>query len=206
MPPVISKKRGAWVVYGTIALGIAVGVIGYWALLPNIQQQVGTATRMTPIAENSSSVSTETTQSLTTVSPSTQAQEPDAPQPAIPIQSDEMSEEPELSKAEILGYGWVLKTRCGSIPDVEWWKYKTHDVMANYVVRKKSGDWGAFVNGLVVRLAKLHDVAERNSSVVTTGGVTLKDEQLNIYIQQFTQRLAVARCLAAEARAAAEKG
>ena len=106
------------------------------------------------------------------------------------------------TKAEILGYGWVLETKCGPIPSVDWWKYDTHESIANYVERKKSGDWETFVESLRVRLIKLQDIADRNSAVVTKSEVVLLDEDPLAYISKFAQRLDVVRCLADEAKLA----
>ena len=106
------------------------------------------------------------------------------------------------SRAEILGYGWVLKTKCAKIPDVKWWKFLTHEAIAGYVMRKHSGDWNPYVEIWIRRLANLQDIAGRNSIAVTRTGVKLKGEQLAKYIEQTSQRLMVIRCLAAEAMVA----
>jgi CheY-like chemotaxis protein len=122
------------------------------------------------------------------------------PRPAAPPAEPE--EETIRSKAEILGYGWVLNSKCGRIPEVEWWQFRTHEAIANYVMRKHSGDWKPYLKTWIKRLVKLQDIAERNSSAVTRTGVVLKDKKLATYIAQTSRRIGVVRCLAAEAKAA----
>ena len=229
-PPKVTRKRDRWNVYGLVLFAMAIGAVGYWVALPTFQEQENAKIEMTTDVDNTPSSPVEETSSLTVekmptavpdVAPSTptvsttepvtikadsQVKEVAPVQANELFQSDEGSEEPELSKAEILGYGWVLASKCGPIPEVKWWKQNTHEIMANYVVRRQAGDWEAYLDGLVIRLAKLYDVADRKSSVVTTTGVTLRGDKLETYIQQFAQRLAVARCLASEASAAARNG
>ena len=103
--------------------------------------------------------------------------------------------------AEVLGYGWVLKTKCGPIPDVEWWKFRTHEDIAGYVTRKHKGDWKAYIEVWTIRLVKLQDIYLRGSSAVVTTGQVLKGPLLQDYVKQMRDRLSVIRCLGAEAAA-----
>ncbi len=105
------------------------------------------------------------------------------------------------SMAEVLGYGWVLKTKCGPIPDVKWWKFRTRENIAGYVTRQHKGDWKAYIEIWTVRLVKLQDIYQRGSTAITTTGLALKGPELKVYIEQMRERLSVTRCLAAEAAA-----
>lgn len=180
VPPVTKAKRGTGMVFSVIVLLLAAGAGVYWVLTPNPQEQAEV-----PMASTST--------------PATTSAPPSQPTSAV---EKKMYEGTIRSKAEILGYGWVLKTKCDPIPDVKWWKFRTHESIAGYVMRKHSGDWKPYVEIWFRRLVKLQDIAERNSTAVTQTGVSLKGEELAKYIEQTIQRLAVIRCLADEAMAA----
>lgn len=121
-----------------------------------------------------------------------------APRVLTPIELDE--EEPSKSMAEVLGYGWVLKSKCDPIPRVEWWKYKTHEEMAGYVQRKHNGDWTPYIDNWFRRLVKLQDMHSRKSNAVTNTGIVLQGEELAAYIQKMRKRVAITRCLARESK------
>ena len=100
---------------------------------------------------------------------------------------------------EVLGYGWVLKTQCGPIPDVKWWKYRTHKSIAGYVNRKHKGDWEPYVEYWTVRYAKLKDIYQRKSSVTLSTGLVLNGPALKTYLEQMHYRVAAIHCLASDA-------
>ena len=179
-PPAATAKRGIGMVFGVIVLLLVAGAGVFWVLTPRPLEQADV-----PIA----SIPTPATTSA-------------PPSQATPAVEKKPYEETIRSKAEILGYGWVLKTKCDPIPNVKWWKFRTHETIASYVMRKHSGDWKPYVEIWIRRLVKLQDIAERNSTAVTRTGVALKGEQLAKYIEQTRQRFAVIRCLATEAKAA----
>ncbi len=116
----------------------------------------------------------------------------------LPPQEDEGG---TRATAEMLGYSWVLKTKCGPIPNVQWWKFRTHESIAGYVTRKYKGDWKAYIKIWTIRLVKLQDIYLSGSSAITTTGQALKGPTLKVYIEQMMDRLSVTRCLAAEAAA-----
>lgn len=120
--------------------------------------------------------------------------------------SDQVDPLNKMSRAEVLGYSWVLDSACGSVPQVDWWRYKDHEDIAEYVLRRHNGDWQPFIDNLVTRLAKMYDIAERGSAAVTPGGDRMEGEILERYIEQSVQRLQVTRCLAEEARLAKKRG
>jgi len=93
----------------------------------------------------------------------------------------------------------VVRPRCAQIPDVDWWRFKTHAQVKRYVDRKHGGDWQPYVEGWSTRLEKLRDIYGRGSAIKTGNGELLQDEDLAAYINQVAKRLAVTRCLAEEA-------
>jgi len=101
--------------------------------------------------------------------------------------------------AEVLGYGWVLETKCEPIPLVEWWKFKTHEDIAGYVTRKYEGDWTPYIEKWTRRLVKLQDIYGRGSSAVTSDGLVLKGAKLSKYVEQTHKRVVALRCMAKEA-------
>ncbi|NQV64408.1 MAG: response regulator transcription factor [SAR86 cluster bacterium] len=106
--------------------------------------------------------------------------------------------------AEILGYGWVLNSKCDTIPQVKWWKFKTPESIASYVNRRHEGDWAKYSKIWLRRLAKLQEIFERDSSAVTRTGIVLKGEALGAYLGQMQKRIVVIHCLAGEAKRHAE--
>ncbi len=126
---------------------------------------------------------------------------PAATPPTIP---DTMPDEGSLRPmAEVLGYGWVLRSQCDPIPRVEWWKYKTHESVAAYVNRRHRGNWRPYLGKWTRRLVKLQDIHNRESSAVTSSGLVLRGAELKAYIKKTQKRLSVTRCLAGEAKKAA---
>jgi DNA-binding response OmpR family regulator len=109
-------------------------------------------------------------------------------------------ETPERPLAELLGHGWALNSRCDPVPQVKWWKFKTHESIAAYVNRKHDGNWTNYAEIWLRRLAKLQDIYERESSAVTRTGVVLKDDALKAYLGQIRERLGITQCLAGEAK------
>ncbi len=125
-----------------------------------------------------------------------------AASPSAPVSAAAVGEEDLIRPiSEVLGYGWVLNSRCSNIPEVRWWKYKNHESIAGYVTRKHGGDWAPYKKTWLRRLAKLQDILERDSSAVTRTGIILRGDVLAQYVGQMQKRLAVIHCLAGEARA-----
>jgi len=116
------------------------------------------------------------------------------------VSVDIPEEQPPKPAAEETGYEWALKSKCDPIPDIEWWKNKTHVSIAAYVDRKHGGEWKAYMNQWYRRLLKLQEIHGRNSGVKSSTGVVLKGNELKAYIKKMRTRLSVIRCLAQEAR------
>ncbi|NQU62451.1 MAG: hypothetical protein HQ512_15065 [Rhodospirillales bacterium] len=86
--------------------------------------------------------------------------------------------------------------QCDTIPNIEWWKFKTHANIIGYVARKYSGDWSPYIDKWSVRLDKLTDIYNRGSSAVTNTGLTLQGRDLYGYMGEMEKRISVIRCLA----------
>lgn len=106
-----------------------------------------------------------------------------------------------VKRAEVSGYDWVLKTKCGPIPDVKWWKFRTHQNIVGNVTNMYKGDWKGYIEIWTVRLVRLQKIFQSGSSTVAPTGQALKGPVLKTYIGQMRERLSVIRCLAAEAAA-----
>ena len=85
---------------------------------------------------------------------------------------------------------------CGLIPDVAWWKFRTHGSIAGYVHRRYRGNWQAYIGTWKSRLKKLQDIQNRGASAVTSTGIMLRGVQLAGYIDKVQTRISVTRCLA----------
>ena len=96
------------------------------------------------------------------------------------------------------------QSECGIIPDVDWWRVKTHDQVIGYVARKHDGDWTPYIANWTKRLGKLQDIFKRGKAVKTGRGVVLQDAELAEYINQVAKRVAVIKCLAEEQEALAQ--
>jgi len=120
-----------------------------------------------------------------------------SPQPTPPPEEDSAPK----PMAVVLGYGWVLETKCEPIPQVEWWKFKTHEAIAGYVTRRYKGDWKPYVEKWFERFVKLQDIYLRGSSAVTKTGLVLSGPELKKYVDQTHQRVEALRCMAKEAAA-----
>lgn len=137
-----------------------------------------------------------TPQPKTEPKPQPKPQPPDEAMAPAPLPD----EEPTKAFAEVLGYGWVLDSKCPPVPNVKWWKFKSHESIAGYVTRKYKSDWAPYTNIWFLRLVKLQEIDSRDSSAITSTGIVLKGPALKDYLNKMQQRLAVIRCLAQEAK------
>ncbi len=86
--------------------------------------------------------------------------------------------------------------QCEQIPQVAWWKFSTHESVANYVSQRHRGNWRTYIDKWSQRLAKLQEIYGRGSSAVTNTGIVLKGHKLSAYIGQMQKRISVVSCLA----------
>lgn len=101
-----------------------------------------------------------------------------------------------------LSTAWVSKSKCAPLPDVKWWRVKTHQQVVRFVNREHNGDWLPYVNNWRARIEKLKDISDRGSGIKTSSGVILQGESLAEYIRDTADRIAIIQCLAREARIA----
>lgn len=102
-------------------------------------------------------------------------------------------------------YSWVLKSKCPTLPQLEWWSFKDHTDIVRYVNRRHGGDWQPYIQSWVDRLSKLQDIYSRNSGIKTNTGKILQGADLKEYIDQTQARLDVTICLSREAADFAHK-
>lgn len=97
---------------------------------------------------------------------------------------------------------WVAKSNCKALPDVSWWRVKTHQEIVRFVDQKHGGDWQPYLNNWRARIVKLQDIASRGSGIKTSSGEVLKDKSLSDYIRDTSDRIMVIQCLSRHARMA----
>jgi len=185
---------------------VTAAIAGFWLLAPGNEtvQQLSTPAPFSPIQVNPSlrdvakNATKDTIHAVASRSAKPAAKKPDTNTEVIPPE-----EEPIVhSRAELLGYGWVTRTKCHPLPRVQWWKNNSHESIAGYVQRKHGGDWKPYQKKWLVRLATIQDIFERDSTAITRTGVTLRGDPLKNYIEQMQKRLAIINCLAKESRQA----
>ena len=201
-----------WRMFAAASMLTAVAAIGALWLISSpapptrAAQEAGKAEGLTGTKKNQAGSGPRISGAILAESPAPAKPAPVTTPPTIPDDipptnmTDEGSPRP---MAEVLGYGWVLRSQCEPIPRVEWWKYKTHETVAAYVNRKYRGNWLPYLGKWVRRLVKLQDIHNRQSSAVTSSGLVLRGAELRAYIQKMQKRLSVTRCLADEAKKAA---
>jgi len=170
-----------------------------------------TATQPTVREPVRSSTKTETTAILkpefdrtVTASPVPTQPDPARSVPEIPAHTAPAAKDPDARSTRPLAagsYSWVLRSECDKLPDVEWWRFKSHLDIVRYVNRKHGGDWSTYLSDWRERYGKLKAILDRNSGIRTSTGVVLKGETLARYVADTAIRVAVTQCLAAEASA-----
>jgi CheY-like chemotaxis protein len=104
--------------------------------------------------------------------------------------------------SEVLGYGWILKSKCTPTPKVGWWVNKTNLAMAGYVQRKQRGIWKNYIEFWENRLANLQRIPHTGSKAILPNGTSIVGKPLEEYVQKMKKRVAVVHCLSGEAAAA----
>ena len=103
--------------------------------------------------------------------------------------------------SEVLGYGWILKSRCKPSPEVDWWVNKTNLNIAGYVQRKYQGSWEKYLVFWEKRLANLQSIQHSGKKAILPNGSSISGKALEGYVQNMEKRLAVIHCLSNEAGA-----
>jgi len=139
-----------------------------------------------------------------TASPVPTQPDPARSVPEIPAHTAPAAKDPDARSTRPLAagsYAWVLRSKCDKLPNVEWWRFKTHLDIVRYVNRKHGGDWSEYLGDWRERYQKLKAIHDRNSGIRTSTGVVLKGETLARYVADTAIRVAVTQCLSAEASA-----
>lgn len=90
--------------------------------------------------------------------------------------------------------------RCDPLPDVKWWRVKTHYQIIQFVDENHNGDWRPYLNNWRARITKLQDIAARGSGIKTSTGEILQGQSLARYIRDTADRIAIIQCLSRESR------
>jgi hypothetical protein len=85
--------------------------------------------------------------------------------------------------------------QCAPIPNVKWWKFKTHESVSGYVSRKYRGNWGDYIKNWNRRLDKLQNIYGRGASAVTSTGIRLRGPSLADYMRKMQKRISITQCL-----------
>ena len=88
------------------------------------------------------------------------------------------------------------QVQCGTVPDVAWWDFKTHEVIVDYVSRRYRGDWRPYIAKWSGKLGRLQDTYDRGGTATTRTGIRLRGRELRAYLEQMRTRVSVIRCLA----------
>ena len=86
--------------------------------------------------------------------------------------------------------------QCAPIPQVAWWKFKSHAGVIGYVSKNYRNNWKTYIGNWNERLAKLNDIKGRGKYAITSTGVKLGGPDLNSYINKMQKRISVVECLA----------
>jgi len=78
--------------------------------------------------------------------------------------------------------------QCRPVPQVKWWKIRNHESVASYVNQRYRGNWGAYIEDWLQRLAKVQDIFDRGAGAVTSTGVRLQGKTLSSYINQIQKQ------------------
>lgn len=128
------------------------------------------------------------------VGKSTSATEQSSITPVTPVKPKHFS--------EVLGYGWILKSRCEPGPQVEWWVNNTNMEIAGYVQRIYRGSWKKYRAFWDKRLANLQSIHHGAQKAILPNGASISGKQLEEYVKKMEKRIAVIYCLSNEAAAA----
>ncbi|NQW00017.1 MAG: response regulator [Rhodospirillales bacterium] len=104
------------------------------------------------------------------------------------------------------GTEWVKNSKCAPLPDVKWWRVKSHLQVVLFVNSEHGGDWQPYLNNWRARVEKLKDISDRGSGIKTSSGEILQNESLAEYIRDTADRISIIQCLAREARIATSGG
>lgn len=119
-----------------------------------------------------------------------------------------MSRIPSIILASIFVFATsVAQAACPQIPENNVWGKVGNDAIARYVEQHGSNDWAAYVAKWENRLERVQAVAKKNSVLVFhNNDLWLRDDDLDRYVRDVQQRLAVTRCMAHVANSSTAPG
>lgn len=101
----------------------------------------------------------------------------------------------------------VAHAACPQIPENDVWGKVGNDAIMRYVDQHGDGDWSAYVAKWESRLERVQSVAKKNSVIVFhKNDLWLRGDDLDRYVRDVQQRLAVTRCMAHVANSSTAPG
>ena len=119
-----------------------------------------------------------------------------------------MSRIPSFILASIFVFAMsVAQAACPQIPENNVWGKVGNDAIARYVEQHGGNDWAAYVTKWENRLERVQAVAKKNSVIVFhKNDLWLRGADLDRYVRDVQQRLAVTRCMAHVANSSTAPG
>lgn len=103
--------------------------------------------------------------------------------------------------------GSVAHAACPQIPENDVWGKVGNGAIMRYVEQYGGGDWAAYVAKWESRLDRVQAVAYKNSVIVFhNNDLWLRGDDLDRYVRDVQQRLAVTRCMARVANSSTAPG
>lgn len=101
----------------------------------------------------------------------------------------------------------VAHAACPQIPENDVWGKVGNDAIARYVEQQGGNDWAAYITKWENRLERVQAVANKNSVIVFhNNDLWLRGDDLDRYVRDVQQRLAVTRCMAHVANSSTAPG
>ncbi len=101
----------------------------------------------------------------------------------------------------------VAQAACPQISENDVWGKVGNDAIARYVEQYGGNDWAAYIAKWENRLERVQDVANKNSVIVFHNNeLWLRGDDLDRYVRDVQQRLAVTRCMAHVANSSTAPG
>ena len=93
--------------------------------------------------------------------------------------------------------GSIAHAACPQIPENEVWGKVSNGAIMRYVEQHAGNDWTAYITKWESRLERVQNIANNNSVIVFhKNDLWLRGDDLDRYVRDVQQRLAVTRCMA----------
>lgn len=101
----------------------------------------------------------------------------------------------------------IAHATCPQVPENDVWGKVGNDAIMRYVEQHSGGDWAAYVAKWESRLDRVEAVANKNSVIVFhNNDLWLRGDDLDRYVWDVQQRLAVTGCMARVANSSTAPG